>query len=91
MKWFRSVTFADNTHEPEGEILLDCSRSRVCRIQEEMSSTYTTRLSTRGMVIHMVRGRETCTGSVVIHKINAQLRGCRGAHQGVLMRAQVVQ
>ena len=26
-KWFRSVTFADNTHEPGSEVLLDCLRS----------------------------------------------------------------
>ena len=26
-KWFKSVTFADNTHKPEKGILLDCSRS----------------------------------------------------------------
>ena len=28
-------TFAGVTSEPGGGILLDCSRSRVCRIQEE--------------------------------------------------------
>jgi hypothetical protein len=26
-KWFRSVTFADNTHELGRKVLLDCSRS----------------------------------------------------------------
>ena len=26
-KWFRSVTFVDNTHKLESEVLLDCSRS----------------------------------------------------------------
>ena len=72
MKWFRSVTFADNTHKPGGGILLDCSRSRVCGIQEEMSSTYTAKTCTRGMVIHMLRGRETCTDSAVIHKANVR-------------------
>ena len=49
------VIFADNTHEPGGGMLLDCSRSRVWRIQEEMSSTYTTRTHTRGVVLHMFR------------------------------------
>ena len=29
------VVSTDNTHEPGGGMLLDCSRSRVCRIQEE--------------------------------------------------------
>ena len=56
-----------------------------------MSSTYTTKTSTRGMVIHMLEGRETCTVGAVIHKTNARLRGHRGAHQRTLMCAQVVQ
>ena len=72
MKWFRSVTFVDNTHEPEGGILLNCSKSCVCEIQKEVSSTYTARAHTRGMVIHMLIGRETCTDSAVIHRVKVQ-------------------
>ena len=64
--------FADNTHKPGGGILLDCLRSQVYGIQEEMSSTYTAKICTRGVVIHMLRGREMCTDSAVIHKANAQ-------------------
>ena len=71
-KWFRSVTFADNTHEPGSEVLLDCSRSQVCRIQEGMSSTCTAKMRTRGMVIYMLGGREMCIDSAVIHKANVQ-------------------
>ena len=72
MKWFRSVTFADNTHKTAGRILLDCSKSQVCGIQEEMSSTYTAKTRIRGMVICMLRDREMCTDSAVIHKANAR-------------------
>ena len=56
-----------------------------------ITSIYTIKTSIRGMVIHMLGGREMCTVGAVIHKTNAQLRGCRGAHQGMLMCAQVVQ
>jgi hypothetical protein len=59
--------------------------------RRKASSTYTTRASTRSMVIHMLRGREACTVGVVIHKADIQLRGCRGAHQRALMCAQVIQ
>ena len=66
------VIFADNTHKLGGGILLDCSRSQVCRIQKEMSSTYTTKTHIRGMVIHMLRGRKMCTDGAMIHKANVQ-------------------
>ena len=95
MKWFKSVTFADNTHKPEGGILLDCSRSQVWRIQEEMTSTYTTRKHTRGMVIHMLEGLITCTKGAMIHKVVTRRcgheGGTKGAHQQVWMHVQVVQ
>ena len=54
-------------------MLLNCSRSWVCRIQEEMSSTYTAKMCIRGMVIHMLRGREMCTDGAVIHKVNVTI------------------
>ena len=56
-----------------------------------VSSTYTTRACTRGMVLHMLGGRETCTEGAMIHK--ATVRRCRhkggteGAYQQVLMHA----
>ena len=55
-----------------------------------MSSTYTTRTSTRGVVIHMLRGREACIDGVVVYKVNVWLRGHKGAHQRTLMCVQVV-
>ena len=71
------------------EKLLDCSRSRVWRIQEEMSSTYTTRMCTRGVVLHMLGGLVACIKGAMIHKV-AMRRcghkgGIKGAHQQVLM------
>ena len=35
-----------------------------------MSSTYIAKMCTRGMVTHMLRGREMCTDGAVIHKVN---------------------
>jgi predicted transporter len=84
------VISADNTHKSGGGMLLNCSRSQVYGIQEEMSSTYTTRVSTRGMVIHMLRGREACTNGAVVHKMNAWSRGHKDAHQRTLMCMQMV-
>ena len=55
------------------------------------SSTYTTRARTRGVVLHMLGGREACTEGAMIHK--AAVRRCgheggtKGAHQQVLMHA----
>ena len=54
-----------------------------------MSSTYTTRMRTRGMVLHMLGGLVACTKGAVIHK--GTMRRCghkggtEGAHQRVLM------
>ena len=38
------------------------------------SSTYTKRTRIRGMVVHMLGGRETCTEGAMIHK--AAVRRC---------------
>ena len=35
VKWLEGETFAGVTSEPGGGVRLDCSRSQVCRIQEE--------------------------------------------------------
>ena len=41
VKWFLSVILADNTYEPESEILLDCLRSRVyCTRQKSVQYLY---------------------------------------------------
>ena len=59
--------------------------------RRRVSSTYTTRKRTRGMVLHMLRGRVACTLSAVIHKAamrrGGRRRGMKGAHQQVLMHA----
>ena len=55
-----------------------------------MSSTYTTRVSKRGMMIHMLRDRKVCTSGAVVHKVNMWLRGHKGAHQRALMCVQAV-
>ena len=63
--------------------------------RRRVSSTYTARTRTRGMVLHMLGGQEACTEGAMIHK--ATVRRCghkggtRGAHRQVLMHAKVVQ
>ena len=47
-----------------------------------VSSTYTTRPCTRGMVLHMLGGQEACTEGAVIHKAAVRDAGTKGA-QGV--------
>ena len=60
-----------------------------------MSSTYTTRARTRGVVLHMLKGWEACTKGAMIHKVAVRRYGpeqcTKGAHQQVLMHAYVVQ
>ena len=60
-----------------------------------MSSTYTTRTHTRGMVLHMLGGQEACTEGAMIHKVAVRRFGhercTKGAHQQVLKHAYVVQ
>ena len=54
-----------------------------------MSSTYTTKQRTRGVVIHMLAGPIACTKGAMIHKAAMRRWGCKGdivgAHQQVLM------
>ena len=54
-----------------------------------LSSTYTTRTRTRGVVLHMLRGWIERTNGVMIHKATVRRkgrkRGTKGAHQQVLM------
>ena len=60
-----------------------------------MSSTYTTGACTRGVVLHMLGGREACTEGAMIHKVVVRKYGhercTEGAHQQVLMHAYIVQ
>ena len=57
--------------------------------RRRVSSTYTTRTCTRGMVLHMLGGPVVCTNGAMIHKIatrrGGHRRGTKGAHQQVLM------
>ena len=59
--------------------------------RRRVSSTYTTRACTRGVVLHMLEGWVVCTEGTTIHK--AAVRRCghkggtKGAHQQVLMHA----
>ena len=57
--------------------------------RRRVSSTYTTRMCTRGMVLHMLGGLVVCTKGVVIHKVAMRRYGRKGgtggAHQQVLM------
>ena len=59
--------------------------------RRKASSTYTTRMHTRGMVLHRLGGREACTGGAMIHKATVRRcghnEGTKGAHQQVLMHA----
>ena len=61
--------------------------------RRRVSSTYTTRPRTRGVVLHMLGGQEACTEGAMIHTAAVRRyghkgghRGCtKGAHQQVLM------
>ena len=59
--------------------------------RRRVSSTYTTRARTRGVVLHMLEGQEACTEGAVIHKAAVRRYGHKGgiggAHQQVLMHA----
>ena len=79
----------------EGECYLIAQEVESGEYRRGMSSTYTTRTRTRGVVLHMQGGRETCTEGAVIHKVAVRKhrheRCTEGAHQQVLMHAYVVQ
>ena len=77
-------------------MLLDCSRSRVWRIQETSVQYlyYGNAYKGRGTT-HVRGGWEACTEGAMIHKVAARKYGhercTEGAHQQVLMHAYVVQ
>ena len=60
-----------------------------------VSSTYTMRVRTRGVVLHMLGGQEACTEGAVIHKAAVRRYrhkgGTESTHQHVLIHAYVVQ
>ena len=89
------LTFAGVTSEPGGEYCLIAQEVESGEYRRGMSSTYTTRTRTRGMVLHRLGGREACTKGAMIHKVAGRKYGpercTKGAHQQVLMHAYAVQ
>ena len=75
----------------EVEYYLIAQEVESAEYRRRVSSTYTTRMRTRGMVLHMLGGQEACTGSAMIHKAAVRRYGHKGAHKGahqqVLMHA----
>ena len=90
-----AVTFAGVTSEPGGECYLIAQEVESAEYRRGMSSTYTTRTRTRGMVLHMLGGQEVCTEGAMIHKVAVRRyrheRYTKGAHQQALMHVYVVQ
>ena len=75
----------------EMEYYLIAQEVESAEYRRRVSSTYTTRTCTRGMVLHMLGGQEACTEGALIHKAVVRKYGhkggTRGAHQQVLMHA----
>ena len=75
----------------EGKYDLIAQEVESAEYRRRVSSTYTTRVRIRGVVLHMLGGQEACTDSAMVHK--AAVRRCgprggtKGAHQQVLMHA----
>ena len=89
------VTLVGVTSEPGGECYLIAQEVESTEYRRGVSSTYTTRVRTRGVVLHMLGGREACTEGAMIHKVAVKKYGhercTEGAHQQILMHAYVVQ
>ena len=79
----------------EVEYYLIAQEVKSVEYRRRVSSTYTTRTRTRGVVLHMSEGQEACTGGALIHKAAVRRYGhnggTEGAHQQVLMHAWVGQ
>ena len=88
-------TFAGVTSEPGEGYYLIAQEVESAEYRRGMSSTYTTRTRTRGVVLHMLGGQEACTEGAMIHKVAVRRyrheRDTKGAHQQVLMHAYVAQ
>ena len=50
--------------------------------RRRVSSTYTTRTRTRGMVLHMLGGQVACTEGAMIHKVAMRRCGHKGGTKG---------
>ena len=75
----------------EGKYDLIAQEVESAEYRRRVSSTYTKRTRTRGVVLHMLGGQESCTEGAMIHKVAVRKyghkRGTKGAHQQVLMHA----
>ena len=75
----------------EVEYYLIAQEVESAKYRRRMSSTYTTRTRTRGVVLHMLGGPEACTNGAMIHKVavrEGRHKGDeKGAHQQALMHA----
>ena len=73
------------------EYYLIAQEVKSAEYRRRVSSTYTMRTRTRGMVLHMLGGPEVCIEGAMIHKVamkrGGHRRGMKGAHQQVLMHA----
>jgi hypothetical protein len=78
-KWFGGETFAGDTSEPGVEYDLIAQEVESAEYRRRVSSTYTTRMRTRGMVLHMLGGQVACTEGAMIHKAAARGMGIGGA------------
>ena len=77
-----SETVAGVTSEPGGEYDLIAQEVESAEYRRRVSSTYTTRASIRGLVLHMLRGPEACTEGAMIHKAAMRRNGHKGGTEG---------
>ena len=75
-------TFTGVTSEPGSEYDLIAQEVESAEYRKRVSSTYTMRARTRGVILHMLGGQEACTEGAVIHKAAVRRYGHKGAHQG---------
>ena len=80
-------TFAGVTSEPGGEYDLIAQEVESAEYRRRVSSTYTTRTCTRGVVLHMLRGQEACTEGAMIHKAAVRRYGHKGGTKGAYQQA----
>ena len=62
----------------EGECYLIAQEVESAEYRRRVSSTYTKRARIRGVVLHMLGGREACTKGAMIHKATVRRCGHKG-------------
>ena len=65
----------------EVEYYLIAQEVESAEYRRRLSSTYTTRTCTRGVVLHMLGGRVACTNGAMIHKAVVRRTGTKGAQR----------